>query len=188
MDSKTSPYLEEAPGGGYLVKNEPLLPELQRYLHYDDRSGWCVHHKFVVSLCLDPDRCAWVNDDYRSVKAKVEACEKNLGDGNAFVFWHCRGYRFDAFKRIAKRLAPADYWRLLNEVWMDSENIHRNLTDWKRLWSAPIPQKHLVMDDGERAKLCDMAPSFKVWRGQGLAWAKPSPIPARWHQLDNRQG
>jgi hypothetical protein len=164
------PYLENVPGkpGHYRTRKEPLLPELHRYLIQDGIYGWTVHHKFVVKLSVDyPDRCADVNHIYRTVKERVDACEKELGDGNEYVFSHCRGYRFDSLVRIAKRLSPADYWRLVSRVWTDSENIRQNLVGWKRLWSAPVPEKHNAMDEEERAKLKSMPPSFDVWRGLG---------------------
>jgi hypothetical protein len=104
------------------VRKEPLLPELYRYLYQDDICGWSIRHKFVVQLGVDyPDRCADVNHTYRMVKERVDACEKKLGDGTEYVFSHCRGYCFDTLVRIAKRLSPADYWRLVSRVWTDSE-------------------------------------------------------------------
>ena len=118
------PYLENVPGkpGRYRVRKEPLLSELYRYLYQDDICGWSIRHKFVVQLGADyPDRCADVNHTYRMVKERVDACEKKLGDGTEYVFSHCRGYRFDTLVRIAKRLSPADYWRLVSRVWTDSE-------------------------------------------------------------------
>jgi hypothetical protein len=108
--------------GRYRVRKEPLLPELYRYLYQDDICGWSIRHKFVVQLGVDyPDRCADVNHTYRMVKERVDACEKKLGDGTEYVFSHCRGYCFDTLVRIAKRLSPADYWRLVSRVWTDSE-------------------------------------------------------------------
>jgi hypothetical protein len=87
------------------------------------RDGW-IHHPLVVEPFLDPDRAALVNYVYCFKKEAADTALKE-GDYDTYVFTHSRGYRFDAFKRIAPLIdAPAAYWQLVTSVWTDSEKTH----------------------------------------------------------------
>jgi hypothetical protein len=97
---------------------EEPLPELRAHMYPEDNGSWTIHHPLCVQPSIDPDRCALWNHQFLKTKKEVEEAE---GDWHGYVFRHCRGYRFDAFKRIARRLGSADYWKLLRDVWIDSE-------------------------------------------------------------------
>ena len=92
------------------------------------------------------------------------------------MFLHERPYRCDALADIDKRLSSSDYWELVGNVWIDSENIRQHYAVWKRIWTAPIPDKEKCMDTTERARLARMPLAFDVWRGigfrgrTGLSW------------------
>src|ERR1700730_7082292 len=79
---------------------------------------------------------------------------------------------------IDKRLSSSDYWELVGNVWIDSENIRQHYAVWKRIWTAPIPDKEKCMDTTERARLARMPLAFDVWRGigfrgrTGLSWTR----------------
>ena len=154
---------------------EEPLPELRARMYPHGNGSWCIHHPLCVQPFIDPDRCALWNRQFLEVKKGVERAAAD-GDWDGYVFWHCRGYRFDAFKRIARRLGFVDYWKLLCRVWIDSENIHQHYADWVRMWNACHPEKHRVMDDEEQAALARLPKTINVWRGigerggPGLSW------------------
>jgi hypothetical protein len=154
---------------------EGPLPELRARMYPGGNGGWWIHHPLCVRPFIDPDRCALWNHQFLAIKRGVEKA-KAEGDWRGYVFWHCRGYRFAAFKRIARRLGPADYWDLLGDVWIDSENIRQHYADWVRAWNAHHPEKHRVMDDEEQAALARLPKTINVWRGiggrgrLGLSW------------------
>jgi hypothetical protein len=117
------------------------------------------------------------NDRYRKKRAWLKELEADPGDGWQYIWLHEKPYRFDALRRIAGRLTPARYWKLVGEVWTNSENIRQNLAGWRRLWSDPRPHKQECMEPEERAALASMPASFPVWRGvgyrgriHGLSW------------------
>src|SRR5262249_13584474 len=143
---------------------------------YPDGNGrWWIHHPLCVRPFIDPDRCALWNHLFLETKKGVEKAEAE-GDWRGYVFWHCRGHRFDAFRRIARRLEFVDYWKLLSDVWIDSENIRQHYANWVRAWSAPYPEKNQAMDDEEQAALARLPKTINVWRGigkrgrPGLSW------------------
>jgi hypothetical protein len=152
-------------------RKEPLLPELWPFVQ-EDR----LHHPFVITD-IDPDYAALVNSRYRSVKAAAESAKEN-GNWSTYINLHERPYRPDALaKCVALGLSDSGYWRLVGEVWTDSENIHQCLKRWRKLWSSNKLGRDSCMDEKERAALADLPDCFGVWRGtahqqsvKGLSW------------------
>jgi hypothetical protein len=128
-------------------RKEPLLPELWPFVQ-EDR----LHHPFVITD-IDPDYAALVNSRYRSVKAAAESAKEN-GNWSTYINLHERPYRPDALaKCVALGLSDSGYWRLVGEVWTDSENIHQCLKRWRKLWSSNKLGRDSCMDEKERAAL-----------------------------------
>jgi hypothetical protein len=124
------------------------------------------------------DKAAWVNVQYRKTKARVDAALA-ARDVDTYVFLHERPYRFKALTYCVKNslLTENDYWPMVAQVWIDSNNIFQNLAGWKRLWSGKIPNREMAMNENERSCLATMPNLIRVWRGMkfkksvtGLAW------------------
>jgi hypothetical protein len=153
---------------------EALVPELRPHWFADER---LLHHPLVVASVSNCEDASRANGLYQRKKQCLRDLKVNLGDGQEYVFLHERPYRFDALNRIVRHLSPADYWRLVGAVWIDSENIRQHFAGWQRLWSAPTVLKHECMTSEERAVLEAMSSSFPIWRGlgfrgrvRGLSW------------------
>lgn len=156
---------------------EDLHPELQA--HYrDDTMMPMVHHPLVVSVAMPT-----MNKNLNQMFAqKQEQIKEAIAEGNwsRYIFLHERPYRFQAlFDAIGRGLTekPKDYWRMVGQVWTDSENIHQHLREWIKVWSMPVPNRELVMDEEERSALAAMPEQITVYRGvmakrfqQGLSW------------------
>jgi hypothetical protein len=159
-----------------------LLPELQSHYLFDDEM---VHHKLVVGRVYNAADAERINRAYLAKKAELTKLNSDIGDGYKYVFLHERPYRFDALVRIAKRLSSSDYWKLVSGVWTDSENIRQRFAAWKRLWTAPVPDKDQCMDAAERTQLEQIPLTFDVWRGigfrgrAGLSWTIDRDIAVR---------
>jgi hypothetical protein len=152
---------------------DALLPELQPYYG----NNGLLHHRLIVDTVWNCDEAARANERYQHKKQQQRELLPNPGDGQSYVRLHERPYRFQALQQINRRVTDADYWRLVREVWIDSENIRQNFAGWQRLWSAPRPCKEECMIPEERDALASKPASFPIWRGlgfrgrpQGLSW------------------
>lgn len=159
-----------------LSKREQLHSDLVPYLRESPLEGrQMIHHPILIDVVVEPERYAFINEQYRHKKAAIEQAleERNY---KSYIFLHERPYRFDAFCRCI-RLKGFDYWPTLKSAWIDSENIHENREEWLKLWRSRRPNKETVMSEAERKCLADMPDEIKVYRGinydrdkKGLSW------------------
>ena len=162
---------------------DALLPELQPRF----ADGW-LHHPLIVGEVRNCDEANRANDRYRTIKDRERELRTNPGDGLEYVFIHERPYRFGALQRIAPQLNNAiHYWKLVGEVWTDSENIRQHFAGWQRVWSDSRSHKQECMTPKEQVGLEGMPAFFPVWRGvgfrgqvRGLSWTVDRDI-AVWY-------
>ena len=102
-----------------------------------------------------------------------------LASGNyyRYVFLHKGQYRTQAFKAISVRLADDEYWELLSEIWLASDNLWQNMDDWKALLTSRRSHREAMMDVGEQAFLSNLKYTVTIYRGckkdlneGGLSW------------------
>ena len=137
-----------------------------------------LHHPIIVEMISHCDEANRANDRYRSKNERLMELRTDPGDGREYVFLHERPYRVGALQRIGSQLKNAiHYWKLVGEVWTDSENIRQHFAGWQRVWSASRPHKQECMSLEEQVSLEGMPALFQVWRGvgfrgrvQGLSW------------------
>lgn len=153
-----------------LTRDEPLHPDLEEHLITTD-FGRMVHHPLVIEHSPRP---AMVNYRY---EAKRKALHEAMNDSNwhQAVWLHERPYRLDAFMSISDLLDDDNYWSLLADIWIDSENIWQNLDQWRQLFEST--RSGSPMTDEEEAALAAMPDPVPVYRGgvedaneYGLSW------------------
>lgn len=153
-----------------LTRDEPLHPDLEEHLVMTD-FGRMVHHPLVIEHAPRP---AMVNYRY---EAKRKALREAMSDSNwhQAVWLHERPYRLDAFMQIEDDLDDDEYWSLLADIWIDSENIWQNLDQWRRLFEST--RSGSPMTEEEEAALAAMPDPVPVYRGgvedaneYGLSW------------------
>ena len=153
-----------------LTRDEPLHPDLEAHLVTTD-FGRMVHHPLVIEIMPRP---AMVNYRY---EAKRKALHEAMSDSNwhQAVWLHERPYRLDAFMQIEDDLDDDDYWSILADIWLDSENIWQNLDQWRQLFEST--RSGSPMTDEEEAALAAMPDPIPVYRGgvedaneYGLSW------------------
>src|SRR5215471_4496545 len=143
---------------------DALLPELRPYFMDDG----LLHHPIIVEMISHCDEANRANDRYRSKNERLMELRTDPGDGREYVFLHERPYRVGALQRIGSQLKNAiHYWKLVGEVWTDSENIRQHFAGWQRVWSASRPHKQECMSLEEQVSLEGMPALFQVWRGVG---------------------
>jgi hypothetical protein len=147
-----------------LNKKEDLHPELAGCIQENGTIGRLIHHPLLVHLFYNERLNAYLNKLYQERTAYVAACLREQSY-HQYVFIHERPYRLDAFGEIESYLEPKDYWSLLHDMWVDSENIHENADDWYEYLTRVIPHKDFFMGEEDREFFNKLPETFAVYQG-----------------------
>jgi hypothetical protein len=173
---------------------EDLDPELMLHRYDDGPFGTCIKHPLVFSIAHHPAQNAFCN---RQLKQKQEALQEAEREErwHTYVYLHERPYRIDAFMAIQHMLDDRQYWELLGDVWIDSENIWQNLELWRELLTAPRGSREFIMSEEDRKVFTlppeqgGFPPRQRVYRGfnnedglDGYSWTLDKPR-AKWFAL-----
>ena len=154
--------------------SEPLNPALVPYLEQSGEGWMMLRHPLVYQVPFFSNGSA--NAYYEQ---KRNAVEKATGDKNykQFVWLFERPYRLEAFTKIADKLSDTDYWKLLSDIWVDTENQYAHLEEWKKLLASKRPNRHYMMTEEEDNILRALSQEVTIYRGcqkgineDGLSW------------------
>lgn len=142
---------------------EPLDPELGLHV-YEGSLGMMIKHPLVFSICHHPVLNAMMNAQLR---AKKDALAVALAeqDWSSYIWLHERPYRVDGFIKVQRFMSDSDYWELLGQAWIDSENIPQNPGLWYELLGSDRPERECIMDDDEREALAAAPDHLVVFQG-----------------------
>ncbi|MBE3141429.1 MAG: hypothetical protein IMZ53_12715 [Thermoplasmata archaeon] len=162
-----------------LGKKEQLLPELKHYLHHNSTLGTVLQSPLLFSVPHHSSMNAFCNAQYQEKKRRVEE-SRDLKEWHQFVFWHERPFRLPAFTEICNELKPREYWRLLADIWIDTEYAWQYKPIWEMLLFRKEKKyrqaKHFFMNDKDRKSFIGMPKGFKIYRGciaksiTGFSW------------------
>ncbi|MBX3519592.1 MAG: hypothetical protein KF835_06180 [Xanthobacteraceae bacterium] len=161
---------------------DELNPELADFFDADTGE---VHHPLLITI-LVPSSVEAANEIF--IRKSSDATEAlKAGNWNDYVFLHERPYRLDALRRcIAGGISGSEYWKLVGDVWSDSENIFENLAGWREVWSSNERSRASCMNDEELQFLSSLVWPQNVWRGcipsidhSSLSWTLDLEV-ARW--------
>lgn len=176
-----------------LTRQEDLDPELEDCLYFDGLFGASIKHPLVFSIVHHPSANAMVNAQLRSKRAALQRAAEQQ-NWTSYVYLHERPYRLDAFMDIRDAIIKSeDYWRLLGEIWVDSENIWQNRDQWRELFEEPERgSMEYFMEPGDRSAMKlppakgGLPPIFTIYRGfnyeggeDGFSWTVDKPR-AKW--------
>lgn len=175
-----------------MEKDEKLHPDLEPWLQTHKIGTRYLNHPLVQEMFLNLDKCALVNKRYE-VKQKRLAETLAEGKVHTYVFLHERPYRLHAFKEylVLRRLDDETYWRMVESIWTDTENVWQHKKLWRQMWSERRPgMRQYVMDAEERKQYAALPLVVNVYRGlnrdehheKGLAWTL-SAEKAAWFAL-----
>jgi hypothetical protein len=156
-----------------------LHPDLEDYA---DREG--VWHPLVYTPG-NPDDFpdALVETVNAAYEARKAAAEKALADADwhSYLFIHERPFRLELLLEIEGGLSDEEYWRLLGEVYTDSENIHQMRDLWAVALASPRGSRDHFMPPADRARFRELPDQVKVFRGfageggeAGWSWSTDS--------------
>lgn len=143
-----------------------LHPNLVGFLREGPMSGMVfLHHKYVVTLAMPDGLWGAVNRRYEHVREEVAEAraERNW---HGYVFSHERAYRIDALIEIIESgdlKLNAKGWRLIHEVWIDSENVQEYDEFWSDLWA--LDGTRLGMLKREKNALQKLGDPITIWHG-----------------------
>jgi len=100
---------------------------------------------------------------------KKQSSMEALNEKNWFQYFSLikRAYRLDAFINIIDEFEnPKEYWEVLGDLWIDSENIGEDKKLWKFcLTTGPEKDKEFFMSEEDRDVFRKLPETFKVYRG-----------------------
>lgn len=157
-----------------LNKKEDLNEELAE--HLIEKPFRMIKHPLVFCIMYDEQQNALLNAQLSYKKhAKAEYLKKK--DYAGYVFIHERPYRVHAFMEIADTIkSDKKYWRLLGDIWIDSENIWQNKKDYVKLMNSKRDHRDHFMSANERKHLALLPDKLTVYRGcsergsDGMSW------------------
>lgn len=156
--------------------NPPSLHEDLIEAIYTDGEVKHLKHPLVFSIFYTPLMNANLNKQY---EYKLEAIDRALKEENynTFIWLHERPYRLYAFQEISYKLEDDEYWKLLSDIWTDTENMWQNLDEWVECLNEDREgQTENFMDETERKTLASLPEKVRIFRGTlegnapGLSW------------------
>jgi hypothetical protein len=162
---------------------EELLDELQDYVVECEIFGRRVSHPYVhIVGVLDT---ATINMLYTQKKIAIDRAIENQ-QYSTYVYLHEKPYRINAFDSIENLLTDSEYWSLLADVCIGTENMWQEKYLFRELLTADRSDRHLMMDSDEYEQYQKLGETLTVYRGciagqneDGFSWTL-DPSRAKW--------
>ena len=155
-------------------QNETLHPDLVPYLEQSSEGWMMLRHPLVYQVPFFSNGSANAYYEQKRIAVEKATADKNY---KQFVWLFERPYRVEAFIKIADKLSDTEYWRLLSDVWIDTENQYAYLNEWKKLLASKRPNRHYMMGEEEDNILRSLSNQVTIYRGcqkglneDGLSW------------------
>jgi len=158
-----------------MSSTEELHPDLKPYFEADGAMGFpMLRHPLVYQVPFWSNGMA--NEQYKIKSNQIAQALKDE-DYEKFVWLHERPYRLEAFIDIQYSLSDNGYWKLLGQIWTDTENGWANIKQWRELFSSERPKRGWLMDWDEQLAYESLADTVTVYRGcqsglneDGISW------------------
>lgn len=153
---------------------------LQHYI-YQETTGLVLRHPLLtVSPYSEQKKAIYtrqLQDKFRELRRA-----KQTRNWAKLIWLHEPRYRGDALWQIASLMTDSQYWRMVAEVWINSEDRLLMQEVWTQLWSSSRPHREQAMTDYEHdalALLPESEPGYiTIYRGYcdpsalyGMSWA-----------------
>jgi hypothetical protein len=155
---------------------EDLHDDLKYYIQSSETLGQILHHPLVVQVPYFPALNKMINQQYKHKKNSIEKSFES-GEWDSYIFMHERPYRMDAFNDIKDDLNNEEYWSTLKTIFVDSENISQNHSDWDELLDCERDGKEHFMDKSDKESFNKLPDDLIIYRGfkdengeNGFSW------------------
>ena len=156
-----------------MASTEDLHPDLVPYVS-DGPLGKQLRHPLVYQIGMWGN--GFANAYYLQKISDVEKALQNK-KYNSYVWLHERPYRIEAFQEIKHLLSDTAYWKLLADIWTDTENQWQNYEEWKDLIGSKRGSRHYLMNEEDDQILKSLPDEVTIYRGcqkrineNGLSW------------------
>lgn len=126
---------------------EGLAPELHKFVCWNGHFGPSFDHPLYRDVTMlstaaapagffhpdCPGGLSRINEIVAAQQRAVEDFERKQKWG-AYVFSHHRPYRVDALLSVIQRVGISRLWRLVSDVWIDSESTMQSADEWAEIW------------------------------------------------------
>jgi hypothetical protein len=146
-----------------LQTKEDLHKDLVDYLEDGDMFPM-LRHPLVFHVPYFENMNAIINKQYTHKKMLLKKYIKD-GDLGGYLFAHERPYRLNAFMKINHKFSDKEYWKNLNSIWTDSENIYQNIFSWKHLLNSDRKCKESFMSKGDLKFFKNLPETLTIYRG-----------------------
>lgn len=165
-----------------MTREEELHDDLKPWIVQGGPFGPMLKHPLVQEFLLDLSRCARVNLAY-TMKREAVADAERKGQWHRWVFLRERPYRPMVLYDLMGRLRGEEYWELVGEVWVDSENQWEYADEWYEMLTADPEGREFMSDEDVRCVFTltpekgGLAPETAIYRGfahddalNGFSW------------------
>jgi len=157
--------------------DDPLHPDLEPYVHETGLGMRVLQHPLVY--CVPYTHTSIANHAYL-VKTLALQRARDERSWQTYVWLHERPYRLQALCEIEYEFdTDEEFWEMLRDVWMDSENVWQNFDDWVAFFSNLDNRAGMsaLMSEEERVLLAALPDRVTVYRGavdglneDGISW------------------
>ena len=156
-----------------MASTEDLHPDLVPYVS-DGPLGKQLRHPLVYQIGMWGNGLANAYYLQKISDAKKALLNKKY---DSYVWLHERPYRIEAFQEIQHLLSDTAYWKLLADIWTDTENHWQNYEEWKELIGSERGSRHYLMNEEDDQILRSLPDEVIIYRGcqkgineNGLSW------------------
>ena len=153
-----------------MTREEELHDDLRPWVVEDGPFGPMLKHPLVQEIFFDQTRCARINLSYDyKLRAVAEALSKQQWD--RYIFLRERPYRPMILQEVAQFVEGAEYWKLVHQVWVDSENCWEYHDEWHDMLTADATGREFMSDEDVRSVFTlppergGLLPETKIYRG-----------------------
>jgi hypothetical protein len=148
----------------FAFKTEKLDLELRPHLQKCEGVGLVLKHPLVFSIPHFPKLNSYANLQLKAKrKALAEARSKQFWE--QYVWLYERPFRVDALQEIERLLSDGEFWKLVAEIWIDSENV-RELPDvWDEILRSSRGCRENLMHNAEQTALAAMPERIVIFQG-----------------------
>lgn len=158
-----------------MAKQEELHPDLQDYVETDGQ--WpMIRHPLCYAVPYIEHHNALLNQSYLSKVAAIQKARFSK-DYSHYIWLHERPWRLTAFLDICHEMSDDEYFPLLGQVWIDSENIHQMFDEWCQLLQDNYEGARYMGSEDDIAVLDSLPDEVTIYRGfthnggeKGLSW------------------
>jgi hypothetical protein len=157
---------------GCFDRNEPLRPELKKYLDMSGPFPMFRHPFFTNTPSSFPLCNFWV----RIKEAIAQEYRKN-GEVAKVLMLYDGPFLIDGFRKEAKKLDDEQYWKGLAYVYTEQEQLWPLRRVLLTFFNSPRPKREALMDSKERKVWEGLPQKVPIWRGfrgdrgKGISWS-----------------